>query len=104
MCGGNCPSSAEASAGTEPYDPTCNCCKPVSYERSNITVVCDGEKEMLADFYRITKCECNLLTCTATISHNLEKETDAGTKTEIANDANKKRRRRALSRLFALPP
>ena len=104
MCGGNCPSSAEASAGTEPYDPTCNCCKPVSYERSNITVVCDGEKEMLADFYRITKCECNLLTCTATISHNLEKETDAETKTEIANDANKKRRRRALSRLFALPP
>ena len=59
---------------------------------------------MQADFYTITECECNELTCSATISHNLETETDAKSKTEIVNDANKKRRRRALSRLFALPP
>jgi len=104
MCGGNCPSSAEASAGTEPYDPTCKCCKPLNYERSNITVVCPNGEEMQADFYRITECECNVLECTATVSHKGESETDAETQTEIVNDANKKRRRRALSRLFALPP
>ena len=102
-CAGNCPSSAKASAGSEPYDPSCQCCKPLNYERFNITVECPSGQEMQADFYRITKCECNVLECTATVSHKGESETDAETHTEIANDA-KKRRRRALSRLFALPP
>ena len=104
MCGGNCLSSAEASAGTEPYDPTCKCCKPLNYERFNITVECPNGEEMQADFYRITECACNVLDCRATYSHKGESETDAESQTEIVNDANKKRRRRALSRLFALPP
>ena len=104
MCGGNCPSSAEAAAGTEPYDPTCKCCKPLTYERFNITVVCRNGEEKQADFYRITDCECNVLDCTAIFSHKGENEKDAESQKEIVNDANKKRRRRALSRLFALPP
>ena len=102
-CRGNCYSKTEASTVPPGYKK-CHCCKPKSEYLTKINVTCTrgGEvEEKEAELLVITECECGPHRCEATASHRGE---------EIRNEDNelvdmkKKRRRRALSRLFALPP
>ena len=103
-CSGNCVSSAIATPGGEPYDADCSCCKPKVYLKTNITVVCPGNIEKEANHYIISECECSKFSCSANPSHDNEVAVDANSGVPIDNSDKKKRRRRALSRLFALPP
>ncbi|KAJ7327778.1 Mucin-5B [Desmophyllum pertusum] len=102
-CRGNCESSAKAATGISFYDSTCSCCKPLQYETKQITVVCEDGLEKEADFTEITTCKCGEYKCEAAPSHAGEVQLSSGGEF-VDNTRKKKRRRRALSRLFALPP
>lgn len=102
-CKGNCDSSSVATTGDRFYDAKCSCCQPAIYETIDIPVKCEGDVERMSKFTTITKCKCDMFKCQAMPSH--ERQIQVNEEGEIVdNSMKKKRRRRALSRLFALPP
>ena len=101
-CKGNCDSSSVATTGDRLYDADCSCCQPAIYETIDIPVTCKGVDQM-SKFTTITKCKCDMFKCQAMPSH--EHQIQVNEEGDIVdNSMKKKRRRRALSRLFALPP
>ena len=102
-CGGNCDSSSVAVTGESLYDAKCTCCQPAVYQTIDIPVVCDGKVERIAKFTNITMCKCERFECQAGPSHSQQVQIN-GEGAIVDNAVKKKRRRRALSRLFALPP
>ena len=101
-CGGNCDSSSVAVSGESLYDANCKCCQPEVYQTIDIPVLCDGV-EQIAKFTNITTCKCQSFECQAGPSHDNQVQIN-GEGVVVDNSETKKRRRRALSRLFALPP
>lgn len=101
-CRGNCDSRSVAVTGESLYDADCTCCQPAVYQTIDIPVVCDGE-ERIAKFTNITMCKCEKFECQAGPSHDKQVQIN-GEGIVVDNSMKKKRRRRALSRLFALPP
>lgn len=59
--------------------------------------------EQIAKFTNITMCKCESFECQAGPSHEKQVQIN-GEGIVVDNALKKKRRRRALSRLFALPP
>ena len=102
-CGGNCDSSSVAVTGESLYDANCRCCQPAVYQTIDIPVRCEGDVEQIAKFTNITMCKCEKFECQAGPSHNQQVQIN-GEGVVVNNNVDKKRRRRALSRLFALPP
>ena len=100
-CSGNCESSAIAWYGSDRYDPDCSCCKPIGYLEVEINFKCANDVEKVGMYSVITKCQCSPYNCVAGPSH--EGEIAVNEDKEII-EQRKKRRRQALSRLFALPP
>jgi len=102
-CGGNCDSSSTAVTGESLYDSKCTCCQPAVYQTIDIPVLCEGGMEQIAKFTNITMCKCESFECQAGPSHEKQVQIN-GEGVVVDNSMKKKRRRRALSRLFALPP
>ena len=102
-CRGNCDSSSVAVTGESLYDANCQCCQPAIYQTIDIPVICEGGVEQIAKFTNITMCKCETFECQAGPSHNKQVQIN-GEGAIVDNNMKKKRRRRALSRLFALPP
>lgn len=103
-CGGNCDSSSVAVTGESLYDANCKCCQPAVYQTIDIPVICEGNLEQIAKFTNITMCKCQTFECQAGPSHNKQVQINGQGAVVDNNVQQKKRRRRALSRLFALPP
>ena len=103
-CSGTCDSTTVASTGEKRYAGHCTCCKPHEYAPPiSIPVICQGGKEEIAQLAIITKCRCGDHRCEGVPSH--ENEVLRNEEGQIVDGAiKKKRRRRALSRLLAIPP
>lgn len=102
-CGGNCDSTSVATTGDTLYDAHCTCCQPAVYQTIDIPVICEGGLEQMSKFTNITMCKCEKFECQAGPSHENQVEVNEQG-VVVDNSMKKKRRRRALSRLFALPP
>lgn len=102
-CKGNCRSSTIATYGSNRYTPECKCCKPSITEERKINLTCSDDQPRETTFSVITECRCNKFSCVASPSHEGEIAVDKDTK-EVVTREMRKRRRRALSRLFALSP
>ena len=102
-CSGNCDSTSVAVTGESLYDAKCKCCQPAVYQTIDIPVVCANGQEQIAKFTNITMCRCESFECKAGPSHDNQVQIN-GEGAIVDNSEKKKRRRRALSRLFALPP
>ena len=100
-CAGNCVSSAIAWYGPDRYEPDCSCCKPIGYMEQDITFKCPDGTEKAGVYSVISDCQCSPFKCVAGPSHAGE---IAINEDKEVIEQRKKRRRRALSRLFALPP
>ena len=104
-CRGNCESSTIAKTLPEGYgSKNCKCCKPSNNTIVTINLICKNGNEITkktADLDIITECGCGRQACESTPSH--ANEVFVNQNGEIM-EMKKKRRRRALSRLFALPP
>lgn len=102
-CQGNCKSSAIATYGSNRYTPDCKCCKPFITEERKINLTCSDNLPRETTFSVITECRCNTFSCVAGPSHADEIAVNKDSKQVVTKDK-RKRRRRALSRLFALSP
>lgn len=103
-CKGNCQSETVATYGKDYYKASdCSCCKPVVMQQMNVNLTCTDNVPRTDTFTDIIECRCETYKCEVVNSHKNEITTDAETGQVLANQK-RKRRRRALSRLFALPP
>ena len=99
-CSGNCISSSMAAKGDDFSKDNCSCCKASLVNETTIDVDCPDKVPRLRNekFTFIQECSCSPYTCKSSpLQENVE---------VIENNQlmSKKRCRRALSRLFALPP
>jgi len=69
-CSGHCSSNMDNVFGDEPS--SCNCCKPKSFTKLNITVKCEDNTERKTTYNLVKSCECQAQKCQPQMSSDAE--------------------------------